>query len=178
VKAPPADPAVVEKLRATFEKISGEDMEIDAYELKDVLNAAYGNDFKFDGFSIETCRSMVALMDYDQSGKLGFDEFKVLWDSLREWKGVFKKYDADKSGYFSSYELRQALQATGFKLSNATFRCLVLRFSNQQGNVEFDDFVLCAVRLKSMYDTFSAADKQGQKAAFGLDEFVQNGMYC
>ena len=39
----------------------------------------------------------------------------------------------------------------GFKLSNATFRCLVLRFANQEGNIEFDDFVLCAVRLKSMY---------------------------
>ena len=43
VRAPPADPAVVDKLRSTFAKISGEDMEIDAYELKDVLNAAYGN---------------------------------------------------------------------------------------------------------------------------------------
>mgnify|MGYP001801525306 FL=1 len=43
MRAPPADPAVVDKLRSTFAKISGEDMEIDAYELKDVLNAAYGN---------------------------------------------------------------------------------------------------------------------------------------
>lgn len=43
MKAPPADPAVVDKLRATFERISGDDMEIDAYELKDILNAAYGN---------------------------------------------------------------------------------------------------------------------------------------
>jgi len=70
-------------------------------------------EFKFDGFSIETCRSMVAMMDFDHSGKLGFDEFRVLWDSLREWKGIFKKYDTDKSGSFSSYELRKALQNTG-----------------------------------------------------------------
>ncbi|XP_067942211.1 calpain-9-like isoform X1 [Watersipora subatra] len=185
VSVPPADPAVVDKLRSTFEKISGDDMEVDAYELKDILNAAYGQDFKFDGFSLETCRSMVALMDYDHSGKLGFDEFQALWNSLREWKGVFKKYDADKSGYFNSYELRKALGASGFTLSNATFRCLVLRFANQKGEIEFDDFVLCAVRLKSMYDfynnhlsnnTFNAA-KDGSKASFALDEFVQNGIY-
>ena len=50
---------------------------------------------------------------YDHSGKLGFDEFSVLWDCLREWKGVFKKYDSDKSGTFNSYELRAALGASG-----------------------------------------------------------------
>ena len=65
-------------------------------------------------------------IQYDQSGKLGFDEFKELWDSLREWKGVFKKYDADKSGHFSSYELRQALQATGDKLNISTWLVVIM----------------------------------------------------
>jgi len=40
-RAPPIDSAVVDKLRDTFTKISGDDMEIDAYELRDILNAAY-----------------------------------------------------------------------------------------------------------------------------------------
>ena len=30
-----------EDLRAAFKKVSGEDMEIDAYELQDILNAAF-----------------------------------------------------------------------------------------------------------------------------------------
>ncbi|XP_032366535.1 calpain small subunit 1 [Etheostoma spectabile] len=34
-----------------------------------------GGDLKTDGFSIESCRSMVAVMDSDSTGKLGFDEF-------------------------------------------------------------------------------------------------------
>lgn len=41
VDVPAADPAVVARLRSTFEKISGADMEVDAYELKEILNAAY-----------------------------------------------------------------------------------------------------------------------------------------
>ena len=49
----------------------------------------------------------------DQSGKLGFDEFRQLWEKLRELKGVFKKYDSDSSGQFNSYELRQALMSMG-----------------------------------------------------------------
>ena len=39
----------------------------------------------------------------DKSGKLGLEEFKKLWKDLRLWKGVFKKYDVDKSGNLNSY---------------------------------------------------------------------------
>jgi len=35
------DSAVDKEMRDTFKKISGEDMEIDAYELQDILNAAF-----------------------------------------------------------------------------------------------------------------------------------------
>ena len=52
----------------------------------------------------------------DQSGKLGFDEFRQLWEKLREFKGVFKKYDSDMSKYFDSYELRNALMSMGLYL--------------------------------------------------------------
>ena len=35
------DNAAVKELRDSFKKIAGEDMEIDAYELQDILNAAF-----------------------------------------------------------------------------------------------------------------------------------------
>jgi len=35
------DSAVDKELRESFKKIAGEDMEIDAYELQDILNAAF-----------------------------------------------------------------------------------------------------------------------------------------
>lgn len=37
---------------------------------------------------------MVAMLDADLSGKLGFEEFKTLWLSIREWK-VSKKNGID-----------------------------------------------------------------------------------
>ena len=39
----------------------------------------------------------------------------------------------------------------GFRVSNSTFSCLVIRYGDQQGQIYFDDFILCAVRLKSMF---------------------------
>lgn len=41
---------------------------------------------KNEGFSKDVCRSMVAMMDVDRSGKLGFEEFKTLWIDIRHWK--------------------------------------------------------------------------------------------
>ena len=38
------------------------------------------------GFSKDICRSMVAMLDTDHSGKLGFDEFKTLWNDIRKWR--------------------------------------------------------------------------------------------
>lgn len=37
-------------------------------------------------FSKDVCRSMVAMMDSDKSGKLGFTEFRELWVDIRNWK--------------------------------------------------------------------------------------------
>ena len=38
------------------------------------------------GFSKDICRSMVAMLDTDHSGKLGLDEFKSLLNDIAKWK--------------------------------------------------------------------------------------------
>lgn len=38
------------------------------------------------GFSKDICRSMVAMLDADHSGKLRFEEFQVLVDDIIKWK--------------------------------------------------------------------------------------------
>lgn len=45
------------------------------------------------GFSKEICRSMVAMLDVDYSGKLEFEEFKILFNEVTKWKvsSIWKK---------------------------------------------------------------------------------------
>jgi calpain, invertebrate len=50
------------------------------------------------GFSKDVCRSMVAMLDIDQSGKLGFEEFQTLINDIARWKSVFKLYDTESTG--------------------------------------------------------------------------------
>ncbi|CAB1433591.1 unnamed protein product [Pleuronectes platessa] len=53
------------QFRRVFQQLAGDDMEVSPNELKDILNKIIGKhgDLKTDGFSIESCRSMVAVMD-------------------------------------------------------------------------------------------------------------------
>lgn len=121
---------------------------------------------------------MVALHDGDMSGKLGFEEFKSLWRDLRIWKANFKNFDSDNSGCLNSYELRSALRNAGFKLSNSSLHTLVARYSNKEGQIAFADFIMCAIRLKSILASFRNSDPdQTGIAAFHLEDFIQIAMY-
>jgi calpain len=164
-------------LREMFKKIAGEDLEVDAYELQGILNSAFMKEFKFEGFTADTCRSLVAMKDVDRSGKLGYEEFKKLWNDLRIWKTAFKNFDADNSGTFNSYELRQTLHSIGVRVSNATFNSLVQRYSHRDGKIYFDDYIHCIARLSTMFDIYKEMSQGGPKAQFTLDEFIATTMY-
>jgi len=164
--------------KEAFRNLAGEDGEIDAYELKDILNQIYMSLFEFDGFSADMTRSMVAMFDADLSGKLGFQDFQKLWAELTLCKKAFKMLDADGNGYFNSFEFKKVLNAIGLRVSNSTFNAIVMRYSDKEGHVRFDDFVASVVKLRSMFDTYKENDPDNEgSASFALDEFIQMTMY-
>lgn len=88
----------------------------------------------------------------------------------------------DKSGTMSSYEMRMALESagtvgfppapqvigsrdvnffhlslslSGFKLTNSLFQLLILRYTEADMSVDFDNFVTCLVRLETMYSEWT-----------------------
>uniref|UniRef100_A0A069DWP5 Putative cytosolic ca2+-dependent cysteine protease calpain n=1 Tax=Panstrongylus megistus TaxID=65343 RepID=A0A069DWP5_9HEMI len=130
------------------------------------------------GFSKDVCRSMIAMMDVDRSGKLGFEEFKNLWIDIKSWKTVFKLYDKSNSGYLSPFDLRQALNSAGYRLNNRVLNALCHRYASKDGRIAFDDFMMCAVRLKSMMEIFKDKDPNNTNiATFTLEEWVENTVY-
>ncbi|XP_033832894.1 calpain small subunit 1-like [Periophthalmus magnuspinnatus] len=175
------------KFRQTFQQLAGDDMEISPEELKKILDnicRKRGLEIGTDGFSIETCRSMVAVMDSDSTGKLGFHEFKFLWGNIKKWQGIFMKYDRDRSGRISSHELAGALAEAGFRLNdpakktNDLYSLLVRRYADQDGQMDFDNYVGCLVRLDSMCRAFKTLDKDNNGTInLGIEEWLQLTMY-
>ncbi|XP_064635528.1 calpain-3-like [Lineus longissimus] len=171
------DAKKAEAMKEAFYQLAGEDKVIDAYELKAILNAAFKKDFPFDGFSNEHCRSLVALMDVDESGALDVDEFIALWDHLKKWKGYFEVYDIDSSGNMSAYELKNALRDLGFYLSGHILKLIIMRYRRRNSNVEFDDFILLCCRLQSTFDTIEAMKNAEGKVEMDYDLFMKTALF-
>ncbi|XP_021382876.2 calpain-9 isoform X2 [Lonchura striata] len=167
------------QFRALFEQISGKDMEISAEELEYVLNAVLKKtkNIKFKNLSLISCRNIISLMDTSGNGKLEFSEFKVFWEKLKKWISIFLQFDFDKSGCMSSYELRGALKAAGYQLNNYLLQLIVLRYSDEQFQIEFDDFLNCLIRLENASRVFQALSvKNKEFINLNIGEFINLAM--
>uniref|UniRef100_A0A8C0UBA0 Calpain-3 n=1 Tax=Cyanistes caeruleus TaxID=156563 RepID=A0A8C0UBA0_CYACU len=126
-----------------------------------VFSEKRNKDLRSEGFELESCRSMIALMDTDGSGKINFDEFRHLWDKIKSWQKIFKRYDTDHSGTINSYEMRNAVNDAGFRLNNQLYDIITMRYADKNMNIDFNSFICCFVRLDAMFRAFHAFDKDG-----------------
>ncbi|KAM6991926.1 calpain-3b [Tautogolabrus adspersus] len=168
------------QFRAIYQKIAGEDMQICANELKTVMKNVLSkhNEIKSEGFSLETCRSMIALMDTDGTGKLNLQEFKHLWKKIKAWQLIFKRYDKNKSCSISSFEMRNAVNEAGFHLNNQLYDIIAMRYADEHLNIDFDSYICCFVRLEGMFRAFNAFDKDGDGIIkLNVLEWLQLTMY-
>ncbi|XP_067272930.1 calpain-3b isoform X3 [Pseudorasbora parva] len=169
------------QFRAIFQQIAGDDMQINANELRTVLNRviAKHKELKTEGFSLESCRSMIALMDTDGTGHLNLQEFKHLWNKIKQWKLVFTRFDTDKSSSISSFEMRNALTEAGFQLNIQLYDIICMRYANEHMELDFDSYISCLVRLEGMFRAFRAFDKDGDGLIkLNVFEWLQLTMYA
>ncbi|KFP75545.1 Calpain-2 catalytic subunit, partial [Acanthisitta chloris] len=145
-----------------FGQLAGSDAEISAFELCNILNKimAKRQDIKSDGFSIETCKIMVDLLDNDGSGKLGLKEFHTLWTKIQKYQKIYREIDVDRSGTMNSYEMRRALERAGFKLNCQLHQIIVARFADEDLIIDFDNFVRCLIRLETLFKMFKRLDTE------------------
>uniref|UniRef100_A0A8B9N316 EF-hand domain-containing protein n=1 Tax=Accipiter nisus TaxID=211598 RepID=A0A8B9N316_9AVES len=138
-------------------------MGVSPTELMNILNKVVTRhpDLKTDGFGLDTCRSMVAVMDSDTTGKLGFEEFKYLWNNIKKWQCIYKQFDTDRSGTIGVQELPGAFEAAGFRLPPPLWGVLGRRYGDEGGNLDFDNFISCLVRLDAMFRAFKSLDRDG-----------------
>ncbi|XP_067097263.1 calpain-3-like isoform X1 [Osmerus mordax] len=178
---PPVESEQDKHFRAIFQQIAGNDMQICANELKVIMKRVLEkyNDMHTEGFSLESCRSMIALMDTDGTGKLNLNEFKQLWNKIKQWQMIFMRYDRDRFNSISSFEMRNAVNDAGFRLNNQLYNIIAMRYADEHLNIDFDSFICCFVRLEGMFRAFHAFDKE-KRGTISLDvnEWLQLTMYA
>ncbi|CAJ1053943.1 calpain-1 catalytic subunit-like isoform X2 [Xyrichtys novacula] len=144
-----------ENKKTLVHQLSGQYEATDADLLQGILNGKLlkGN-LKTGGFSIEACRSMVALLDTKQTGKLTNEEFACLWNKVSMFQDVFSQADVSQKGTLSLKELQSALQASGKKISDDIFNILALRYVSSSGQMTLETFICMALRLDYMIQVF------------------------
>ncbi|XP_015232541.1 PREDICTED: calpain-1 catalytic subunit-like [Cyprinodon variegatus] len=142
--------------RTLFRQISGQYVEVDAEQLKHLLNERIlKGDLKSGGFSTDACRSMVALMDTSVTGKLDDKEFIGLWRKIVAYKDIFYHSDVSRTGTLSLSELRKAIMAIGKRSSDNMLNLMALRYGDSSGYISLENFIGLALRFERMSQMFS-----------------------
>uniref|UniRef100_A0A8V5GZC9 Uncharacterized protein n=1 Tax=Melopsittacus undulatus TaxID=13146 RepID=A0A8V5GZC9_MELUD len=147
----------VRQFRRLFLQLAGD---VSATSTAQFIPVHPNPDLKTDGFGLDTCRSMVAVMDSDTTGKLGFEEFKYLWNNIKKWQGIYKQFDTDRSGTIGVQELPGAFEAVS-GCPPRSGGVLGRRYGDEGGNLDFDNFISCLVRLDAMFRAFKSLDRDG-----------------
>ncbi|XP_072565531.1 calpain-2 catalytic subunit-like isoform X1 [Paramormyrops kingsleyae] len=148
------------QFKQLFKEISGNDSELSAPELLQVLNHVLSKKTSIpsEGITLETCRSIVNLLDKDGNGKLSLTEFHVLWMKIQQYQKIFRSADADNSGAMNSHEMREALSQAGFQVNNAVLQVIVSRYANSESSVDFDSFLSALIRVEMLFRMFEKLD--------------------
>ncbi|XP_034543431.1 calpain-1 catalytic subunit-like isoform X2 [Notolabrus celidotus] len=166
-----------EKRKTIIRQLSEKYDAVNAELLQKILNdKVLKGDVKTRGFSIEACRSMVALLDTSLTGNLTNQEFVVLWNKVNMLKDIFLSADVSQSGTLSLSELRTALIASGQRISEDIFNLMALRYGSSSGQMALEDFISLALRLDCMRDLFSQLSN-GMTMTLRKTEWLYLSMY-
>jgi hypothetical protein len=126
--------------------------------------------------SLELCRHLVMLRDYNISGRINLMEIPVLLHMLHFWKTAFLKFDRHHSGKTSSFNLRLILWDAGVSVSNKVLECLVLRFAKNR-LVSSENYVTVMIRLHLAHERFHSIDTKMKGNPLSLEEMILMTIY-
>ena len=99
------------------------------------------------------------MFDKDGDGKINMQEFNELWKYIQQWRGVFDRYDRDRSGNIDQNELHTALNEMGYTVSPQFTQMMVVKFDRVgKRTLKFDDFIQACVMLRGLTEAFRARD--------------------
>jgi len=110
-------------------------------------------------FNPETVRLMIGMFDKQNRGAVSFEDFGALWKYVTDWQSCFRSFDRDNSGNIDRNELRTALNAFGYRLSEGILDMLLRKYDRSgRGIIYFDDFIQCCIVLYTMTSAFRQYD--------------------
>ncbi|XP_027364330.1 probable calcium-binding protein CML49 [Abrus precatorius] len=165
--APGTDPTVVACFQLADQDGSGF---IDDVEMQRALSS------HDQSFSLRTVHLLMFHFTDTNLNKIGPLEFTSLFQSLQNWRGIFERFDNDRSGKMDSSELRDALLSLGYAVSPLVLDLLVSKFDKTGGlnrAIEYDNFIECCIIVKGLTHKFKEKDNEFMDSAtFTYESFM------
>nr|XP_055029050.1 calpain-14 [Misgurnus anguillicaudatus] len=146
--------------------------EVDAEQLQKLLNENLHAKF-----SLDLCKSMLALMDLSVTGRLSESEFLRLWKRVIWLKDVFNKMDVTNTGTLLLRELQNALHVAGFGLSDNMLNLMAMRYGHSNGQITLENFIFLVLRMESMSKTYKKLAAGGLGMMLQENEWMYLTMY-
>ncbi|XP_043324953.1 calpain-13 isoform X2 [Cervus canadensis] len=166
--------------KSIFYKYAQQGLDIDATQLQSLLNREFLSGPPGDAFSLDECRSIVALMDLKVNGRLDQEEFSRLWSRLVHCQSVFQNSPKNADGFLSS-DLWKAIKDTdflaGISITSELLDLMKLRYSDSTGRVSFPSLVCLLMRLEAMAKAFQNLSKDGKGLYLTEMEWMNLVMY-
>jgi len=134
-------------------------------------------------FDLDTVKLLMTIFDVDRSGTIGFEEFAGLWQYVKDWQGVFRHFDEDRSGSIEGSELSNALHQFGYNLSPPLLSLVLAKYASAVATpgfqapplgVTFDRFVRACVVIKTLTESFQKLDTDRDGwIQINYDQFMQ-----
>ncbi|TKC39256.1 hypothetical protein EI555_013435 [Monodon monoceros] len=135
--------------RSIFYKYA-QGLDIDATQVQSLLNQEFLEGSPGDTFSLDGCRSIVALTDLKVNGRLDQEEFSRLWSRLVHCQ-CFPKLLEELWNFLA-----------GISVTNEQLDLMRLRYSDSTGRVSFPSLVCVLMRLEAMTKAFQNLSKDGK----------------
>ncbi|XP_075856561.1 calpain-13 [Microcebus murinus] len=166
--------------QSIFYRYAQQGQEIDATQLQSLLNQELLTGPPGDTFSLDQCRSILALMDLQVNGRLNQEEFTRLWKRLVTCQCVFQNIQKSP-GVLLSSDLGSAIAnadfLAGISISDELLGLMTLRYSDPAHRVSFPSLVCFLMRLEAMAKTFRNLSKDGKGLYLTETEWMNLVMY-
>ncbi|XP_018324293.1 calpain-9 isoform X2 [Agrilus planipennis] len=150
--------------------------EVDASQLQKILKSHW-KIYLSEKPSLELCKSLIMLRDYNICGKINIADIPVIMAMLQFWRLAFQKFErGHSSGKTSSYNLRSLLWEAGCTVSNKVLECLVLRFAKNR-ILTTENYIMAMVRLHLAHERYHSLDTKMKSNPLSLEEMILMTIY-
>ncbi|XP_076444186.1 calpain-9-like [Babylonia areolata] len=171
------EPEPLEMIEMLFYKYQGPDHRVNAFRLHKILEEARQEEYgKMNGYSLETCRCLLSLLDTEISGNLKLDAVKTLWKYVKSWTQAFHTADVSNDNTVDTLELTSLYKKIGFLVDSDNLQRIVCRYGDEKGKIHEDDFIQSFSRLLALYRTFKKRSSDG-KITQNLSQWLSSTLY-